>query len=232
MVVYAASSLRGGLESLADRVASVDPCAPEVVVEYGSSGSLAAAIANGAPVDVFVSAGSAAMQTVLDARVDAGEPADLVASEASLMVSRVSERRDEILAIEDLLADGVVTGLCVSTAPCGALADEVMAKAGKLGGRTLERASVADTEAASSADLVTKIALGEIDAGIVLSSECVLARADALCRELPARISASTVYGVVALRDTAPVRTVVAALRDDEMIDRLVADHGFARITG
>lgn len=231
VVVYAASSLREGFDALADEIAAV-PCEPDVVFEYGSSGALAAKIVNGSPAAIFVSAGASAMATVVDAGAATRDPVEFLVNDASLMVSSRSERLEEIRSVDDLLSEGLVVGLCVGSAPCGALADDVLAKATRASGRRIDRATVADTESASSADLITKITLGEIDAGIVLSSECVSASSRAVCRALPTEISASTTYSVAALADNRTVLRITEAIRSTVVVDALVDGHGFSRLPG
>jgi molybdate transport system substrate-binding protein len=232
LVIHAASSLREAFGALAEDLVADVECGTRVVFEFGSSGALASRIVAGAPAAVFVSAGASAMGTVVDSGGTFGEPVDFVANHASLMVSVRSERADRIMTVEDLLDDGVLTGLCVRNAPCGSLADVVLAKSAELYDRVIGRSVVADTEATNSADLITKIALGELDAGIVLTSECVTAAADTICRGLPAKISASTVYSVVALDGSATVDRIIRTITSDATVDRLVTDHGFARLAG
>ena len=69
----------------------------------------------------------------------------------------------------------------------------------------LTRANIADTETPSVEDLVTKVELGELDAGIAYVSDCVFAspRGLASCVELPDSINSSNNYLVAGLNTKA-----------------------------
>ena len=88
---------------------------------------------------------------------------------------------------------GIKVGLCVATAPCGALADFILEKAG------ISRTAIADTESPSVEDLVSKIEMGELDAGIVFHSDCVSSQ----CITIPSDMNATTSYFVAALNSRA-----------------------------
>jgi molybdate transport system substrate-binding protein len=97
---------------------------------------------------------------------------------------------------------GIKVGLCVSSAPCGSLANNILSNARTALSRAyLTRAGVADTESPSVEDLVTKVEIGELDAGIVYFSDCAYAepRGLALCADLPDTLNAANNYLVAGL---------------------------------
>ena len=87
----------------------------------------------------------------------------------------------------------------MSTAPCGALADSILENAG------ISRTAIADTESPSVEDLVSKIEMGELDAGIVFHSDCVSAQnqKSSQCITIPSDMNATTSYFVAALNSRA-----------------------------
>src|SRR5215211_6208323 len=66
ITVYAAASLTGTFTTMAERFEKQHP-GTRVVVQFGSSGELAAQITQGAPADVFASAAVRNMDTVVHA---------------------------------------------------------------------------------------------------------------------------------------------------------------------
>ena len=169
-VVLAASSMSAPLAHITKPSDGGPHCPGSVTVSTGSSTALAAQIIEGAPADVFVSASSEPVQDLVDRGLVEGSPVVLGINTASIMVSNDFPRSADIEGVGALARVDATVGVCVPTAPCGAAADSVLASAG------LTRGKVADTEAATASDLVAKIVSGEIDAGIVFTSDCRVSR--------------------------------------------------------
>ena len=107
--------------------------------------------------------------------------------------SKYDSQITNVASLADAINAGIKVGLCVSTAPCGALADSILEKAG------ISRTAIADTESPSVEDLVSKIEMGELDAGIVFHSDCVSSQ----CITIPSDMNATTSYFVAALNSRA-----------------------------
>ncbi len=181
-------------------------CDAELRVSTGSSTSLAGQIVGGAPADVFVAAGESAARSVADAVDGAGEPLLFAANVAALMT-----RDPSVASVGELVtarSRGVTVGLCVSSAPCGALADEVLAKTAPGSTRDL----IVSTEAPSAGDLRAKIMMGEVDAGIVFASDCTGVASPVRCSDIPDAQNSRVGYLAVALRDGAAARQFVRFL--------------------
>lgn len=167
VTVFAASSFGPIVEADSE-------CLGQSTVSLASSTVLAAQISDGAPVDVFVSAGIDAVNALESMGVTVGKPITIAFNSAALMVSTVPGLADSIDSIEDLKNQDVLVGACVESAPCGKLFDEVMSRVNGL--PTADKGSVrkalVDTEVLNAADLVSKISLGEVDTGIVYASDC------------------------------------------------------------
>jgi len=101
VVVSAASSLRLPLEEISRTYA--DTGSDRIVLNSGSSSSLARQIVEGAPVDLFISADEAQMETVARAgRIVAGTRADLLSNQ--LAVIAPSDASVPVTRLEDLTA--------------------------------------------------------------------------------------------------------------------------------
>lgn len=170
--------------SFAPVVDTTDDCLGEASVSLASSTVLAAQIADGAPVDVFVSAGWDAVRLLQSQGVTTGEPQTIGLNSAAVMLSTATAKGARVASVNDLDNDDLVLGACVESAPCGKLFDEVMSRAtgAPLVGSGSPRRTLVDTEVLNAADLVSKISMGEIDAGIVYASDCAVAAESATVR--------------------------------------------------
>lgn len=191
VVVLAASSMAKALEEIKPVYLADHPCVVDLVFSFGSSATLAAQIMNGSPTDVFVSASKSTMNTVTSAGV-ISSPSRFAKNYAAIMFykdSKFEENITSLLSLLDASNPNIKVGLCVETAPCGSLADSVLKNAGEAyGNQSLNRDEVANTESPSVEDLVSKIEMGELDAGIVYESDCrfsATSKKSSVCVEIP-----------------------------------------------
>ena len=175
VVVLAASSMANVLQEIKPEYLADHPCVTDLVFSFGSSATLAAQIVNGSPADVFVSASKSTMDTVTNTGI-ISTSSQFAKNYAAIMFyknSNFNESITSLLSLLDTSNPNIKVGLCVETAPCGSLADSVLKNAGEAyGNQSLNRDEVADTESPSVEDLVSKIEMGELDAGIVYKSDC------------------------------------------------------------
>jgi len=170
LTVFATSSMTNVLTEIKEKYLSEHPCVSDLTFSFGSSSMLGSQIKAGAPADVFIAASEETMQLVVGLQVGdipmfARNGAEIMLFKDGQFIGKIDDLRD----LMDVNNPGIKVGLCVSTAPCGAIADDV------LFAQNLSREAIVDTEATSVQDLVTKIQLGELDAGIVFKSDCVYA---------------------------------------------------------
>jgi molybdate transport system substrate-binding protein len=182
LVVSAASSLSDVFAAEATAFESAHP-GIEVRLNTGASSTLREQILAGADVDVF----AAADRVHLDAVTGAGlAPEPVAFASSGLVIAVPAGNPGGVTGLADFARDDLVIGLCVPAAPCGDLARRALRSAGV--------EARPDTEEPNVRALVTKIAAGELDAGLVYETD-VMAAAGALeAIPLPATVGVRAVY--------------------------------------
>lgn len=157
LTVYAAASLSGAFDEIGAAFTEKNPDVQFSGVYDGSS-TLVTQLLEGAPADVFASADEANMQKLEDAAVDP----TLFASNTLVIAVPAGNPA----GVEDLadLAD-VTTVLCAPEVPCGAASATLLSNAGV----TVDAASLEQNVTA----VLTKVAAGEADAGLVYATDVV-----------------------------------------------------------
>ncbi len=164
--VFAAASLTDAFAAAEAAYEAANP-GVDVKLNLGGSSSLRAQILSGAPADVFASASVAIMAEVIEAGEAEGRPQTFATNRLQLAVPKGNPAGVADLA--DLADPDLFVGLCASEVPCGALADQLLAAAG------IEPSI--DSREPDVRALATKIAAGELDAGLVYRTD-VLALED------------------------------------------------------
>ena len=225
LVVLAASSMAPVFADVEEKFRTEHPCVTNVSFSYGSSATLAVQIVNGSPADVFVAASEKTMNTVSDS----GRSINTTLfgrNSGEIMVNASSQFANKITSIKSLSKSSnpdIKVGLCVATAPCGALADSILEKSGTT------RRALADTESPSVEDLVSKIEMGELDAGIVYHSDCMYAQKNkrAICVAIPADVNATNSYFVAALNTRDVTQQFVDFVTSAAFTTSLQSKYGF-----
>lgn len=188
--VFAAASLTESFETLRDTFEEQHP-GVTVELELGPSSGLSEQIAGGAPADVFASASTTTMQSLVDDdRV--GEPTDFATN--SLEIAVPPDNPGDVQRLADLADPGVTVAVCAPDVPCGVVATEVLDGAG------LDVQPV--TEEVDVKSVLTKVTLGEVDAGLVYVTD-VRAAGDAVTGvEVPDDANAVTDYPIAVVADS------------------------------
>ncbi|MBT2517847.1 molybdate ABC transporter substrate-binding protein [Streptomyces sp. ISL-90] len=194
ITVFAAASLTEAFDELATRFEQEHPPV-EIVINYGGSAALARQIVEGAPADVFASAAEQPMQIVADADL-AASPVLFATNTLQLVVPAGNPAR--VADLNDLARPELTVALCDESVPCGAASVEL-----------LERQSVTaapDTLESDVRAVLTKVSLGEVDAGLVYRTD-VLAAGDAVEGiEVAGAASVVNRYPISVLTDAADAR--------------------------
>lgn len=164
LLVFAAASLTETFTELA-KAFEADRPGVKIRFNFGSSGTLATQINEGAPADVFASASPATMTTVTDAGNGAGTAVTFVRNRLEIAVPLGNPGKVE--SLEDFTKDKLDLALCATTAPCGAAAEKVFEAAG------LEPKP--DTREADVKAVLTKVEAGEVDAALVYRTDALAA---------------------------------------------------------
>lgn len=168
-----------------------DKTSTEVRFSFAASSTLARQIADGETADVFASAAEKDMQGLVDKHLVA-TPEDFASNTLEIAVPKDNPKH--VVSLADLGAAGTTVVLCASTVPCGRLADAVLGRA-KV---TVHGASREDNVKA----VLSKISLGEADAGIVYVSDITSAPASVRGIPIPSAANAVTTYPIAVVSES------------------------------
>jgi len=219
LLVFAATSLTDAFDELAAAFEDQHP-GLTVVPNYGASSQLAIQITEGAEADIFASANEAQMAKVQEAdRID-GEPVLFVTNR--LVIITPADNPAGITTPVDLAQPGVKLVLAAPDVPIREYSDQVIAK---LGDAAFQQAVYANlvSEEANVRQVVTKVALGEADAGIVYTSDITPEMADAL-----SQIAIADNFNVIAQYPIAQVSDAPNAAAAQAFIAFVLSDEGQA----
>jgi molybdate transport system substrate-binding protein len=164
VTVFAAASLTAAFTDLGDAFMAADPDV-EVVFNFAGSSSLATQIGEGAPADVFASADAANMTTLIEADGTASDPVVFATNVAQIIVQPGNP--SNITGVADLARPDLVVVSCAPEVPCGRYAQQIVDRAGV--------DVTPDSFEENVKAVVTKITLGEADAGIVYATDVAAA---------------------------------------------------------
>ncbi len=183
ITVFAAASLTGAFTELGEAFAAENP-GIEVTFNFAGSSELVAQIREGAPADVIASADLANMARLRDASGIDGEPVTFATNAAEIVVEPGNPRG--ITGVADLASGDLVVVQCAPEVPCGSYAEQIFANAGV----TVTPSSYEENVRA----VVTKVTLGEADAGLVYRTDVLAAGADADGVAIPVDINVVAEY--------------------------------------
>lgn len=214
VTVYAAASLAEAFEDLATEFEAANPDV-DVKLNLAGSARLAAQISAGARADVFASANAATMSRVEAEGRTATPPVLFVRNRLALVVP--IDNPGNVTSLEDLSDDDIVLAACAPEVPCGALAQAVLADAGV--------DADADTEETSVRAVLTKVTLGEADAGLVYATDVAAGGSKVASVPLGPQIRFND-YPVAAVSDRAVAADFVDFVLSPDG-QRILWSHGF-----
>jgi molybdate transport system substrate-binding protein len=187
VTVFAAASLTESFTTLGKQFEAAHP-GVRVTFNFGASPALAESISQGAPADVFASASTKNMDSVV-ASGDASDPAAF--AENAMEIAVPPANPGGVNSLSDLAKPGLKVALCQPQVPCGVTAQKVFHKA-KISVRPVTLG--ADVKA-----VLTAVRLGEVDAGVVYKTDVQGAGDKVNGIQIPAEQNASTAYPIAAL---------------------------------
>lgn len=222
VVVLAAASLADAFGELSEAFTAAEATGGDVSVALGfaASSRLAAQIVEGAPADVFASADQHHMEIVTEAGRAAGEPLVFARNRMEIVVAPGNPRG--ITGLDDLDDEDLVLVVCAPQAPCGRYADQIAANAGV----TLRPDSFEENPRA----VLTKVVLGEADAGIVYATDVRSAGDRAEGVEIPVHENVEVEYPIVVTADAAAPDRARAFVEfvTSETGRQILEGHGFS----
>lgn len=206
LTVFAAASLTDAFNEIKGKFETANP---DVTVAYnfGGSNALAQQLGEGAPADVFASANKKQMDVAIDAgRVVTGTTQVFVRNRLVVIVPKDNPGKVETL--QDLAKSGLKIVLAAKDVPVGQYALDFLDKAVKDAtfGATFKDTVLANVVSYEDnvRSVLTKIALGEGDAGIVYTSDVSgdVAK-DVIGLEIPDDLNTIASYPIGAVQDSA-----------------------------
>jgi molybdate transport system substrate-binding protein len=204
--VFAAASLTAAFTELGERFTAASG-GTRVTFNFAGSQALATQIQQGAPADVFASADLTNMDKV---RNLAGPPRNFASNRLQIVVEKGNPRRVE--GLQDLASPDLKVVLAAPDVPAGRYAAQVLADAGV----TVTPVSQEDNVKA----VVTKVSLGEADAGIVYVTDVTAGGDRVEAVELPED------QNVVATYPIATVTASKAQERAQAFVDLVLSAEG------
>ncbi len=167
LVVFAAASLIDAFSEVATRFEETHP-GLNVLLNLASSSELAIQLSEGAPADVFASANQAQMQAAAEAGRISGEPVLFATNRLTIIVP--ADNPAGLQTPADLAKPGLRLVLAAPGVPVREYTDQSIALLGDVVFQTAVYANLASEEP-NVRQVVTKVSLGEADAGIVYASD-------------------------------------------------------------
>ena len=204
--VLGASSLNEAFTEIGAAFEEAHP-GVKVVFDFAGSQDLVAQVGQGAPADVIATADTSSMDEL------AGQTAASQAFATNGLALAVAPGNPlGITGLASLADPGLKVVLAAPEVPAGRYAQEVLARAGV----TVKPVSLET----SAKGVVTKVALGEADAGIVYASDVTAAGGDIEGVGIPAGQNVTATYPIARLKEADS--TFVA----DQFIEYVLSDAG------
>ena len=187
ITVLAAASLTEAFTTLGKQFEAAHPGA-KVLFSFGPSSGLATQITQGAPADVFASASQKNMDQVTSAG-DASSPTVFAKNTMEIAVPPANPAN--VTSVNDLAKKSVKVALCQVQVPCGSVAKQVF-----------DNAKITVTPVTEETDVksvLSKVTLGEVDAGMVYVTDVRSAGDKVKGVEIAGDVNASTSYPIAAL---------------------------------
>lgn len=198
ITVLAAASLTESFTTLGKQFEAAHP-GVKVTLSFGASSALATQVTSGAPADVFASASAKTMDAVVAAKA-ASDPKTFAENVMEIAVPPANPGK--ITGVNDLASPGVKTALCQAQVPCGATAAKVFTNA--------KLTVTPVTLEPDVKSVLSKVTLGEVDAGVVYVTDVLAAGDKVKGIEIPADVNASTSYPIASLTASKNAATAAA----------------------
>ncbi|MDQ4084810.1 MAG: molybdate ABC transporter substrate-binding protein [Actinomycetota bacterium] len=199
LVVFAASSLTEAFSRIGRRFEAAHP-GVDVTFSFAGSSTLGPQVSAGAPADVFAAADRRTMGRVVAAGATAGPP--VLFARNRLQIAVPADNPGRVHGLADFAREELRVALCAPAVPCGTAAQRAFGAAG-----VTARPDTLEQEVKA---VLTKITLGEVDAGLVYRTDVRAAGPDVRGMDFPESGRAVNDY-VMATVEQAPNPEVAKA---------------------
>ena len=189
IVVYAAASLKPSFTKISQQFKTDNP-GSDVNFEFMGSSELATQLTQGATADVFASADTAQMDTVVKAGLVAGNPTNFASN--TLVIVTAPGNPKQIGSFADLNKPGLNVVICQKPVPCGSATQRVEDSTGVRLRPVSEEFSVTD--------VLDKVTTGQADVGLVYVTDALSAKDKVATVKFPEAAGAVNVYPIAALK--------------------------------
>ncbi len=191
LTVLAAASLTAAFTRIGDDVHKKYP-GVDVRFSFAGSPTLVTQIQQGAPADVFASADQANMQKVVTGGFNVGSPTVFAHNKLEIAVQAGNPKH--ITSLNDLTNSAIKVVVCAPGVPCGTYSTTTFGKAG------ITVKPVSQEQDVKS--VLTKVGLGEADAGIVYVTDVKAAGSQVEGVAIPDNLNTTAEYPIVELKTT------------------------------
>jgi molybdate transport system substrate-binding protein len=208
ITVFAASSLKGAFADIGTAFQAAYP-GTTVTFNFGPSSGLATQITQGAPADVFAAASTKTMDTVTGAGA-ASNPQ--VFATNTMEIAAPASGTAMVTSLADLAKPGVKVAVCQKDVPCGVAATKLF-----------DQNKLTVTPSTQEVDVkavLSKVELGEVDAGIVYVTDVQAAGDKVKGIVIPADMNVTTKYPI------APISASKNAVTAQVFVDFVLSSAG------
>jgi molybdate transport system substrate-binding protein len=191
IVVFAATLLKPAFTLLAGKFQTDNPRAT-IDFDFATSSELANKLTQGAGADIFASADSAQMDTVVKADLTTGDPVNF-ASNTLVIVTAPGDPK-QIRSFADLAKPDVRVAVCQASSACGSAAQRIEDNTGVHPNPV--------SEESVSSGVLGKVTSGEADAGLVYLTDAHKAGDKVTAVKFPESADAVNIYPIVILKHT------------------------------
>ncbi len=211
VTVFAAASLTESFKAIGDAFTKANP-GVTVEFNFASSSALATQIEQSAPADVFASADQPQMQRLVDKSLIEGAPATFARNLPVIVVP--ADNRAGMTSPKDLAKAGVKLVLAAQDVPIGNYARQIIDKlaADPAYGAAFKDAALKNVVSNESnvRAVLTKIELGEGDAGVVYKTDALVSKEKVKTIALPDSANIVATYPIAVVK-ASKNRTAAAA---------------------
>jgi len=235
LTIYAAASLIEAFNELGETFENSHPNI-DVVISFAGSQQIAQQLSQGAPGDLFASANEIQMKNVINSdRVKSSAVKVFIHNQLELIVP--GDNPGKITDFEDITKSGLKVILADESVPVGAYTQQMLDRANQQADLDRDFKSKVISNVVSYEEnvrsVLTKIILGEADAGIVYMSDAFgIPETDLRMLAIPGDINVSASYFIAPLVDSPQegLAKEFISLVLSPAGQEILSNHGFVRI--